>query len=146
MNINGTCVKFCPSLRNLGVTLDCTVSLHQHILNICRNAFLELRRINSKRNFLTTDAVTTLVCSLVLSRIDNCNFLLTGLPQYHLKKIQYVQNSVAKMIFQAQKSDHVSSPLEVSLVTHQLQNRVQNLFIVLQLWNYLELGHNTYQT
>ena len=24
MNINGTCVKFCHSLRNLGVTLDST--------------------------------------------------------------------------------------------------------------------------
>ena len=29
MNINGISVKFCPSLRNLGVTLDSTLSLHQ---------------------------------------------------------------------------------------------------------------------
>ena len=67
MNINGICVKFCPSLGNLGVTLDSTLSLHQHVLNICRSPFLELRRINSIRNFLSTDAVKTLVCSLVLS-------------------------------------------------------------------------------
>ena len=50
MNINGTCVKVCPSLMNLGVTLDSTLSLHQHVLIICRSAFLELRRINSIRN------------------------------------------------------------------------------------------------
>ena len=30
MNINGTCVKFSPSVRNLGVTLDSTHSLHHH--------------------------------------------------------------------------------------------------------------------
>ena len=30
MNINGTCVKFSPSVRNLGVTLDSTLLLHQH--------------------------------------------------------------------------------------------------------------------
>ena len=59
MNINGTCVKFCPSLRNLGVTLDSMLSIHQHVLNVCRGAFLELRCINSIRNFLTTDAVKT---------------------------------------------------------------------------------------
>ena len=46
MNINGICVKFCLSIRNLGVTLDSTLSLHQHVLNICKSAFLELRRIN----------------------------------------------------------------------------------------------------
>ena len=112
MNINGTSVKFCPSLRNLGITLDSTLSLHQHILNVCRGAFLELRRINSIRNFLTTDAVKTLVCSLVLSRVDYCNSLLAGLPQCHLKKIQYVQNAAARLIFRAPKSDHVSSLLQ----------------------------------
>ena len=42
MNINGTSVKFCPSLRNLGVTLDSTLTLHQHVLNIYRGAFLEI--------------------------------------------------------------------------------------------------------
>ena len=87
--------------------LDSTLSLHQHVLNICRNAFLELRRINFIRNFLSTDAVKTLVCSLVLSRIDYCNSLLAGLPQCLLKKIQYVQNAAAKKIFRAPKSDHI---------------------------------------
>ena len=107
-NINGTCVKFCPSFKNLGVTLDSTLSLHQHVLNICRSAFLELHRINFICNFLSTVAVKTLVCSLILSHIDYCNSLLAGLPQSLLKKIQYVQNAAAKMIFQAPQSDYVS--------------------------------------
>ena len=47
MIINGTCVKFSPSVRNLGVTLDSTLSLHQHVMNVCRVAYLELRHINS---------------------------------------------------------------------------------------------------
>ena len=59
MNINGTTVKYCPSLRNLGVTLDSILSLHQHVLNVCKGAFLELRHINSLRNFQSTDAVKT---------------------------------------------------------------------------------------
>jgi len=60
ININGTSVEFCLSLRNLGITLDSTLSLHQHVLNVCRGAFLELWHINSIHNFLTTDAVKTL--------------------------------------------------------------------------------------
>ena len=81
MNINGTCVKFSPSCRNLGVTLDSTLLLHQHVMNVCRVAYLELRHINSIRNLLSVDVVKTLVCSLVLSRLDYCNSLLVGLPQ-----------------------------------------------------------------
>ena len=86
MNINGTCVKFSPSVRNLGVTLDSTLSLHHHVINVCRVAYLGLRRINSIRNLLSIDAVKTLACSLVLSRLDYCNSLLVGLPQYLIKR------------------------------------------------------------
>ena len=91
VNINGTSVKFCPSLGNLGVTLNSTLSLHQHVLHVHRGVFIELQGINSIHNFLNTDAVKTLVCSLVLSRINYCNSLLAGLPQCLLNKIQYVK-------------------------------------------------------
>ena len=85
MNINGTCIKFSPSVRNLGVSLDSTLALHQHIINVCRVAYLELRRINSIRTLLSVDAVITLVCLLVLFRLDYCNSLLVGLPQCLIK-------------------------------------------------------------
>ena len=47
MNINGTCVEFSPLVRNLGITLNSTLSLHQHVINVCRVAHLKLRCINS---------------------------------------------------------------------------------------------------
>ena len=65
--------------------------LHQHVMNICRVAYLQLRHINSIRNLLSVDAVKTQVCSLVLSRIDYCNSLLVGLPRYLIKKLQGVK-------------------------------------------------------
>ena len=70
-------LKISSSFRNLGVTLDSTLSLHRHVMNVCRVAYLELRRINSFRNFLSVDSVKTLVCSLVFSRLDYCNSLLS---------------------------------------------------------------------
>ena len=111
MNINGTCIKFSPSVRNLGVPLDSTLSLHQHVMNVRRVAYLKLRRINSIRNVLSVDAVKTLVCSLVLSRLDYCNSLLVGLPRY-LKKLQGVQNVAARSILRTPKSEHISSLLQ----------------------------------
>ena len=108
MNINGTCVKFSPSVRNLGVTLDSTLSLHQHVMNVHRVAYLELRRINSIQNLLSVDAVKTLVCSLVLSHLDYCNSLLVGLSQYLIKRLQGVQNAAAGSILRTHRSDYIS--------------------------------------
>ena len=113
MNINGTCIKFNLSVRNLGVTLDSTLLLHQHVMNACRVAYLELRRINSIRNLVSVDAVKSLVCALVLSRLDYCNSLLVGLPQYLIKRLQGVQNAAARSILRTLRFEHISPLLQI---------------------------------
>ena len=83
-------------VRNLGITLDSTNSLHQHVMNVCRVAYLELRRINSIQNLLSVDAVKTLVCSLVLSRpysLDFLSILLRGFKEFKIQKPdQYLEH------------------------------------------------------
>ena len=72
----------------------------------------DLRRINSIRNLLSVDAVKTLVCSLVLSHFDYCHSLLDGLPLYHIKRLQGVQNSAARSILRTPRSEHISPLLQ----------------------------------
>ena len=52
---NGS-VPFSDTVKNLGVTLDCHLSLKTHVLNLVRTANFELRRISSIRRLLTTEA------------------------------------------------------------------------------------------
>ena len=47
-------------------------------------------------------ATKTLVCSLVLSRLDYCSALLAGSPQVLLDKIQRVINCSASLIYKLQ--------------------------------------------
>ena len=49
-------VPFSDTVKNLGVTLDCHLSLKTHVLNLVRTANFELRRISSIRRLLTTEA------------------------------------------------------------------------------------------
>ena len=49
----------------LGVTLDQTLSFQQHISNVCRTCYLELRRISTIRHYLSEDATKTLICTFV---------------------------------------------------------------------------------
>ena len=96
----------------MGVTLDSTLSLHQHVMNVSSFAYLELRRINFIRNLLSIDAVKTLVCSLELSRINYCNSLLVGLPQYLIERYQGVQNATARSVLRTPRSEHISPLLQ----------------------------------
>ena len=47
MRIGNSEVLFVSSVKNLGVTVDCNLNMTQHVLNICRSAYIELRKIGS---------------------------------------------------------------------------------------------------
>ena len=50
--------------------------------------------------------------TLVISRIDSCNALMFGLPNYMISKLQNVKNAAARVIVGAQKYDHITPVLK----------------------------------
>ena len=76
---------------NLDVIFDDKLSMKQQVSKIRQSAYLELRRNSSIRHVLTVDATKTLVTSLVLSRLDYCNSLLSGIPQQLLTNFKRFQ-------------------------------------------------------
>ena len=79
---------FSDSARNLGVVFDSSLSMREQVNKVCQSAYFEIRRIDSIRRYLTTEATKTLVTSRVLSWLDYCNSLLARIPQNLLDKIQ----------------------------------------------------------
>ena len=66
--------------------------------------------------------------ALVTPRLDHCNSLLYGLPDYLNQRLQYVMNAAAKVITCKRKSDHVT-PLLIEL--HWLPVRQHIVFKIL---------------
>ena len=87
-----------------------------HVAATCKSAFYHLGNIYKIRRFLTPDTTKSIVHDFVTSRIDYCNSLLYGLPNWVLEKknLQYVQNSAARLIYLSRKFDHVT-PLLITL-------------------------------
>ena len=112
-------------LLNLGIIFDNSFSLHQHIMNTCRAAYIELRGISSIRHFLSVDATKTLMYSIVLSKLDYCNSLLSGSPQYLIQLFQKVQNTAARITLRAPRAEH-TSPLFRSLHWLPVQKRIKH--------------------
>ena len=104
-------IPFKQSVKNLGFTLDCHLTMNAHVTNIARTCYFEQRRLASIRRFLKSTATATLVSAFVLSRIDYCNSLLFGSThdvRYHL---QWTQNYAARVILCLPKSCSITTYL-----------------------------------
>ena len=70
ITIGNAQIHFKQSVKNLGLTLDCHLTMNAHVSYIARTCYFELRRLASIRRFLTSTATATHVSAFVLSRID----------------------------------------------------------------------------
>ena len=130
IQVGSTTIPFSPSARNLGFIITEDMNLDAHITQTCRTAYSAIRQISTIRHYLSVSATKTLVCAFVLSRLDYCNSLLSGCPQYIIKKLDKVQNSAARLIMQARKHDHIT-PILRQLHWLPVQARIEYKIAVL---------------
>ena len=121
-----TSLYHCLQLRLL--TLDQNLSFQQHISCICQTCYLELHRISTIHHYLSQEALKTLICASVLSRIDYCNSLLVGCPKHLLQKLQH--NATSLICWP--KFDHISPILRTFHWLPVEQRITYKLFLCLQ--------------
>ena len=101
-----------------------------HVKSMCKSAYLNLRNIACARRYLTEEATTTLVHSLVISKLDCLNALLYGLPDSLIKRLQLLQNNAARLIRRKKKNDHIT-PLLCDLHWLPVKQRIKYKLILL---------------
>ena len=118
------------SCKSLGVMFDDHMQMDAHISYICRAIHFHLRNIGAIRNLLTDSATEQLIHYFVTSRLDYCNSLLNGVPDYKLKRVQRMQNISARIVSRCPYRDYITPVLE-SL--HWLAVKYRILFKLLLL-------------
>ena len=103
---------FKQSVKNLGFTLECHLTIYAHVSNIARTCYFELRRLASIRRFLTSTATATLVSAFALSRIDYCNSLLFGSTHDATSHLQRILNYAARVILRLPMSSSITIHLK----------------------------------
>ena len=111
LNVNGEIILKVNVVRQLGVFLDLNLNFKHHIMTKCTSAMASLAKIKGIRNYLTKEAVETLVLSTAISHLDYCNGILTVVPDVDIKHMQLVQNIAAKLVLGKSKSDSSSQCL-----------------------------------
>ena len=111
LTVGDASVPFSKSARNLGVVLDCHLTMNAQVANVIRTVNFELRRISSIRHFLSVEATKTLISAFVFSRLDYCNGLLVNCPQDLLQRFQKIQNTAARLVLKVPRRDHITPHL-----------------------------------
>ena len=88
------------------------MTMHENITKTCAACYFHLRNIPSIRDSLTDEATIQLVHAFVSSRIDYCNSLLYGIPDYAIKKLQRVQNVAARVVTRSSKYSSITPTLK----------------------------------
>ena len=96
------------SARNLGSWFDSKLTMTTHISKTCNSAFYYLYNLRRIRKYLSKHNNKTLIHAFISSRVDYCNSLLYGLPEYQLNKLQRAQNMCPRLICNERKYSHIT--------------------------------------
>jgi hypothetical protein len=105
---DGISIPFSSTVRNLGITIDQTLSWSPHIAEVSKNIFGSLHSLRRLQNFLPLHTKLTLTQSLLLPLLDYGDIAFLDLKEELLDKLERLQNVCIRYIFGLRKYDHIS--------------------------------------
>ncbi len=111
MKIRSDIISTGTEAKNLGMIFDSDFTLNDHITAVCKSANYQLYKISHIKKYLTSDALKAAIHSMVASKIDYCNSLLSGLPKYQVARLQHIMNCMARIISSTWKFERITPAL-----------------------------------
>ena len=86
--------------------------MQSHVNKTCKAGYYYLHNLSRIRKYLDKKTTECLVHVFFTSRLDFCNSLLYDLPDCLNSKVQRVQNTMARLVYQAPRFCHTSPILQ----------------------------------
>ena len=112
LSLSNDIIPVSSSARNLGFIFDSDMSFSDQINSVSKSCHFHIRDIRRIRHLLPLSTATALANSLVSSKLDYCNSLYSGISQTNLNKLQRIQNSLARVITNTSKYQHITPTLK----------------------------------
>jgi len=93
--------------HNLGFIFDEHLTFSDQISSVSKYCYYHIRQLHCIRPYLNSKTATTIVMSIIHSKLDYCNSLQS--PQ--VSHIRQIQNSLARTVVKASKSCYIISIL-----------------------------------
>jgi len=113
-------------VRDLGVTIDCRLTMADHVTAVCRTSYFWLRQLRSVVQSLTSEAADSLVHAFISCSLDYCNALLYGIADGQLQRLQSVQNAAARLVTEPGAPTTLLTHIKQQKYFHHLKRRGYN--------------------
>ena len=108
LSLGNDIISVGSSSRILGFIFDSDMSFTDQINSLSKSCHFHIRDIRRIR----LSAATALTNSLVSSKLDYCNSLYNGISQANLNNIQRIQNTLARVVTNTSKFEHITPKLK----------------------------------
>ena len=108
ITVNSTEIDLVSKTKNLGVIFDEALSMEEQIKSVIKSCTFFLYEIRCIKKYTDRNTVKMLVYNLVNTRIDFCNSVYAGLPDYLLRKLQVTLNKGARLIYGVSYLDRIT--------------------------------------
>jgi len=89
--VGSTTIRPSSIVRNLGVLFDSELTFKHHVSKTVSSCFYQLRRIRQLKRHVDVNTTKLLISAFILSRLDYCNVLLSGLPMSTIRLLRRVR-------------------------------------------------------
>src|SRR6218665_2149240 len=125
-------------VRNLGVILDKKpYTFADHITKLSQTCYIHIRDLRRLRPILDYKTACTIATSIVHSKLDYCNSLFYSINSFQIKRLQTIQNALARAVTKTPKHHHITHVLK-SLHWLKIPQRIH--------YKIASLTYNTLQT
>lgn len=111
LTVNNIDIPMSKCVKNLGVLLDSELMMRDQIKHIVQVAGYHLKNLAFVRKYLDENIMKKLVHNHVMSKLDYCNSIYYGLPNYLLKKLQLIMNRAARLIKGRSRRERITPAL-----------------------------------
>ena len=123
LSIGNEHIEPAKTIRNLGAFFDTHMTMSSHITNVSKSVVFHLRNIAKIRKYIDQPTCHHAARSLILSRLDYCNGLLSSSPSTYITRLQRLQNWAARLVFNVDRK-HSPGPLLKSLHWLPIHQRI----------------------
>ena len=106
--LNDQPLSFSSSVKNLGITIDQTLSWKPHIAQLSRRTISSLKLFQSSRHLLTHSTRKLLISSIIFPHFDYCCVVYGGLSKGVDDRLKRIMNSSLRFVLGIPRRSHVS--------------------------------------
>ena len=98
LTLAGETIVQTDEVKYLGLHLDPNLNFDTHVKKVCQKVSVRTKLLWRIRGYITKDLALTLYRSLIEPHFIYCNFILEGISQTNLKKLQVQQNGALRAV------------------------------------------------